>query len=211
MPSGFTPTLKLALFSASEDGWAASMNANIRRLDTELGAIVDQVNAKIDTIEQQIAARYQDLQYSLQTQTDEYIGRLDAAREDTYDQLRTYFEAVIRPTLNTFLVDIGAITTDAQVQITKGQLAITTTETSISQMFDEINTKFGALLREIQTEAAYVDSNKAALEAKLNEIDAALNAHENDKNNPHEVSASQLLDLGQLILYQPHASDAQFL
>jgi len=211
MPSGFTPTLELALFAPGEDGWAGTMNHNIRILDAELGTTINQVNAKIDSIELQIAARYQDLEYALQTQTDEYIGRLDAAREDTYNQLRTYFETVIRPTLNTFLTDIGTITTNAQAQIAYGQAAITSTEAAIEDMSDEINTKFGALLAEIQREALYVDSNKAALEADLNKIDAALTAHENDKNNPHEVSASQLLDLGQLILYQPHSSDSQFL
>ena len=211
MPSSYTPTLKLALFGASEDGWAAAMNANMRRLDSELTAVVNQTNGKINVIEQQIAARYQDLQTSLETQTTEYLSRISRAREETYTQLSQYFATVVQPTLQQFLTDVNDILTSINNQITSAEQTRVATETSVDNMFALIASRFDSIGTRITTESNYVDANKEALESLLNAASAAIDAHANRADNPHEVGGSQLGDLGSVITYQSHPNDAAFL
>ena len=211
MPSAYTPVLKLALFNPSEDGWAAAMNANIRRLDSELDSVVRQVDGRINVVEAQIAARYVDLQESLSLQTTEYLSRVNRAREETYDQLRTYFETVLSPTMVQFLTDVNTIIASTNTQIASSEATREDTEQSVTDMFALINSRFNTIDARIDTESQYVDSNKEALETQLNAASVAIDDHANRRDNPHVVTGSQLGALGTVIIYQSHPNDAEFL
>ena len=211
MPSSYTQTLKLALFSASEDGWAAAMNTNLRRLDSELTTVVETVDGKIDTVESQIASRYQDLQVALQNQTDEYLTRISRAREESFTQLSTYFQAVFQPTLVQFLTDISALQQSVTTQITASETTRQATITAVNDMFTEIDSQFAAIQAQMNEEAAVVTANKEALETLLDAVSAAIDSHANNKNNPHEVTGTQLGDLDDTIVYRADPNDAAYL
>lgn len=211
MPSGYTPVLKLALFSPSEDGWAAAMNANIRRCDSELASVVSQVGGKIDVVEAQIAARYLDLQNSLSLQTTEYLSKITRAREETYDQLRVYFETVLDPTMTQFLADVNAIAVAADTQIANSEATRVATDQAVDDMFALINSRMESIDTRITIESEAVAVNKEVLEDAINAASANITSHSNDQNNPHEVTGAQLGALGSVIVYQPHPNDAEFL
>jgi len=211
MPSGQTEHLKLSTFNSGEDGWAAAMNRNLRVLDSTLATVLKETNLKIAAVEQQIANRYIDLETSLQTQTEAYINNISSAQSASYSNLTDYFETVIQPTLETFLTDMNAITAQIQAALTAAETTRQETNSSISDMFDLINTQFAAVSAEIQSETATVNAAKSELQSLLDSIESALNTHVDNLSNPHEVDADQIGDLGDIIKYQEHEDDAAFL
>lgn len=211
MPASFTENLRLAMFSSAEDGWAAAMNSNLKKIDTKLSDELDQTKNRIAEVEQQIADRYTDLETSLQTQTSAYINNVSDAQQSTYQQLTQYFETILQPTLESFLSDMNDLIDEIKAQITTTETSRQNAITSISDLSDTIESEFSAVNAQIQAEKVGVDARKEVLENLLNAIKTTLDNHIDNLSNPHEVTADQIGELGDIVKYQQHNEDAAFL
>jgi hypothetical protein len=207
---GVTPSLKLALFQASEDGWAAGMNANLQKIDTELTSAVSKVNDRAREVENNLALRIIGFVQAVDAQNRAYATNLEAAKTEAVNQIRTYVDSLLAEPITRAQENQTAILEGIALE----RARLTDLERKIEQSFldarSHVDTLFSELSTELSSNVTVIINMRDALQALLNELAGEINTHVSDYNNPHQVTFDQAGGQESLVYVRDPARDAHY-
>jgi len=207
---GVTPSVKLALFQASEDGWAAGMNANLQKVDSELTGAVNKLNDRARQVENGLALRTVGFIQAVDTQNRAYVSSLETAKTVAVNEIKTYIDSLLTEPL--------ARAQDNQTAILEGiateRARLDDLERKIEQSFldarTHVDTLFGELNTELSSNITVIVNMRDALQALLNQLAEEIGTHVGDYNNPHQVTFDQAGGQESLVYVRDPARDAHY-
>lgn len=207
---GVTPTLKLALFQASEDGWAAGMNANLQKIDSELTGAVNKLNDRARKVEVNLSLRTVDFIQAVDVHNRAYVTSLEDAKTAAVNELKTYIDSILAEPITRAQDNQSAILEG--IALERGRLS--DLERKIEQAFldarNHVDTLFGELNTELSSNITIIVNMRDALQALLNQLAEEINEHVSDYNNPHQVTFDQAGGQESLVYVRDPARDAHY-
>lgn len=207
---GVTPFLKLGLFAASEDGWAAGMNANLQKIDAELTSSINKMTDRARAVENAVALRMVEFVQAVDANSKLYVTKLEAVKTAALAEIKAYIDNILAAPI--------ARAEENQIAILNGiqneRSRLDELESKIERAFVDaqsyVDSLFNELSNQVSSNIVNIVNMRDSLQGLLNQLAAEINSHIKDYNNPHQVTFEQSGGQNALIYVKDPSRDAAY-
>ena len=202
--------LGLNVFADGNSGWGVATNKNMKTIDGSISLLQAMAQKRATDIEKSVAAHSADILSLVQEGGADFASKAEALKAAITIELKEYIDTLIDSHINRSLANQTSVVD-----------SITTAQTQLGELEDQINTYFTGIESSINTRFNDVNDDltdrynsvvvmRDQLLGLLNALALKLDAHINNRENPHRVTFAQAGG-GGAVKYKASANDGRYL